>query len=123
MLFKQNPNIQLELRTDGPRHSQLGTYKHWQYLGSVEVPTRYQSGQTRWIDLYVNMTQLIFDPPSKYSWVPTVIGLSTMSERSEVVGRVATSGLEWDWRQALLAAEDIVLHGWWSVINKKPLTP
>ena len=119
-MFKPKPDIKLTVDTSLQKNHTLGWFRSRQYLGTVKVPNKRLVGGYRVCDLYVEMASRM-----QYAdtvWIPLMYAVSPTDFRT-VDMNMSLSDFEWDWRQAVRTAQELVRTGWWDILRKDPLTP
>lgn len=118
-MFKRKPDIQLSVEVTRPT-IYFGYQPSRQYIGTVKVPNAKLSGGFRVCDLYVDVSDVIAGIRS--AWRPVIYAVSKADTQCRIIGEHYET-FDWDWRQALNTAEQIVLNNWWFIQNKRPLSP
>lgn len=115
-MFIRKDDIDLAVDMDGPfLHGKNWFISSRRYLGSVRVPNSSLVRGHRLCDLYVSISNA--HPFVNETWRPVVYAFSSSNCQYRFIGEAIK--LPWDWRQALRTADELVLKGWWGILNPK----
>lgn len=119
-MFIPKPDIELAVSVAGPEAHPLGYFPYRQYIGTVRAPNKRLSGGFRICDLYVEVSSN--SSRGVAVWRPLVWAVSKADYHGVSLDE-EPSYLDWDWRQALHAAQKLVRENWWEILRKDPITP